>query len=87
MSSMGLAAEIWKKEGLRGFFKGFTACFYAATACGIIYFALYKLLKGVFKDLIGEKNDLALCYMISSMTSALLTLGVQYPYDLIKCRF
>ena len=83
---LSLVNKIWRKEGLYGFGKGFSACFYGAAACGFLYFALYKFLKGVFKDSFGSSVDMAVCYMLASFASETLTLLVQYPYDLIKCR-
>ena len=81
-----LVNKIWQKEGLYGFGKGFSACFYGAAACGFVYFALYKFLKGIFKERFGGTVDMALCYMLASFVAETLTLSVQYPYDLIKCR-
>ena len=49
-SMFSLVHKIWRKEGLYGFGKGFSACFYGAAACGFLYFALYKFLKNHFKD-------------------------------------
>ena len=55
MTSVGLVNEIWRKEGAKGFGKGFSATFYSATACGFIYFTFYKFLKGVTRDFFGEE--------------------------------
>ena len=83
---LSLVNKIWVKEGIAGFGKGFSACFYGAAACGFMYFALYKYLKGVFKDKFGSAMDMAFCYMLASFAAETMTLLVQYPYDLIKCR-
>ena len=69
-----------------GFGKGFSACFYGAAACGFLYFAIYKALKGIFRDLFGDGIEMAVCYMLASFAAETLTLSIQYPYDLIKCR-
>ena len=71
-----LVNKIWQKEGLYGFGKGFSACFYGAAACGFIYFALYKALKGVFKDYFGDNVEMAVCYMLASFSAETLTLLV-----------
>lgn len=81
-----LVSKIWQKEGVYGFGKGFSACFYGAAACGFLYFAIYKYLKNVFKENFGSGLDLAFCYMLASFSAETMTLLVQYPYDLIKCR-
>ena len=83
---LSLVNKIWQKEGLYGFGKGFSACFYGAAACGFLYFALYKFLKSVFKENFGSSLDMAFCYMLASFSAETITLLVQYPYDLIKCR-
>ena len=81
-----LMSKIWAKEGLYGFGKGFTACFYGAAASGVIYFSLYKYFKNTFRETFGPGVDMAMCYMLASFSAECLTLLVQYPYDLIKCR-
>ena len=81
-----LVNKIWRKEGLYGFGKGFSACFYGAAACGFLYFAIYKFLKNKFKENFGSALDLALIYMLASLSAETFTLLIQYPYDLIKCR-
>ena len=45
MSMSSMIYKIWAKEGLYGFGKGFSACFYGAAASGFIYFSLYKYFK------------------------------------------
>ena len=85
-NTVKLVSQIWRKEGIRGFSKGFSACFYSAAACGFLYFSIYKYLKDVVRDLLDEDSDLAFCYMIASTCAGFCTLGVAYPYDLIKCR-
>ena len=45
VSSLNMVRKIYTKEGLYGFSRGFSACFYGSIVCGFIYFALYKKLK------------------------------------------
>ena len=59
-----------------GFGKGFSACFYGAASCGFLYFALYKYLKGIFKDQFGSGIDMAVCYMLASFAAETCTLLV-----------
>jgi len=74
---LSFMSKIYAKEGLYGFGKGFSACFYGAAAAGFMYFSLYKLFKGVFKDnLVSEGVDMALCYMLASFSAECLTLLV-----------
>lgn len=51
VSSLSMVQKIYAKEGLYGFSKGFSACFYGSAICGFIYFSLYKLFKTQFKDM------------------------------------
>lgn len=83
---LSLVNKIWRKEGLYGFGKGFSACFYGAASCGFLYFAIYKYLKGTFRDHFDDNVDDAVCFMIAAFSAETITLLVQYPYDLIKCR-
>lgn len=69
-----------------GFLKGFSAAFYGAAIYGFAYFSIYKILKGYFKDRFEGKVDMAVCYLLASFTTEVLTLSVKFPYDLIKCR-
>jgi len=85
-STSSLVSKIWSKEGIYGFGKGFSACLYGSAACGFIYFSLYKAFKKYFTEVFGHSLDMAFCFMLASFTAELLTLSVQYPYDLIKCR-
>lgn len=86
MSSLSMVKMIYKKEGVFGFSKGFSACFYGSVACGFIYFSLYKLFKGVFKDYLGDEYNIAWTFFLASFGAELCTLVIYYPYDLIKCR-
>ena len=49
-SSFKIIRNIYSKEGIYGFSKGFSAMFYGSAACGFIYFSLYKFCKIHFKD-------------------------------------
>ena len=86
VSTRAMVSRIWAKEGLAGFGRGFSACFYGSAVAGFTYFALYKFLKDVYKELFGNNIDMAFIYLAASLTAESLTLSVQYPYDLIKCR-
>ena len=50
ISSLSMVQKIYAKEGLYGFSKGFSACFYGSAICGFVYFSLYKLFKTHFKE-------------------------------------
>lgn len=85
-SSIHMVRKIYNKEGLSGFSKGFSACFYGSVFCGFIYFSLYKLFKGFFKEYLGESYNIAWSFFIASFAAEFFTLIVYYPYDLVKCR-
>ena len=86
ISTLSMVNKIWRKEGLYGFSKGFSACFYGASICGFMYFSLYKAFKVYFTDYFGDSVDTAVSFLLASFCAELITLSVQYPYDLIKCR-
>ena len=86
ISMMSMVKKIYVKEGVYGFLKGFSACYYGSVACGFIYFSLYKLFKIYFKDLFGESYNIAWTYFMASFAAEFFTLIVYYPYDLVKCR-
>jgi hypothetical protein len=44
-SSLHMVRRIYAKEGLYGFSRGFSACFYGSAICGFLYFSLYKVFK------------------------------------------
>lgn len=86
ISSLKMVRMIYLKEGLYGFSKGFSACFYGSIFCGFIYFSLYKLFKIHFKEWFGEGYNIAWTFFMASFVAEFFTLFVYYPYDLIKCR-
>lgn len=85
-SSLKIVEKIYKKEGLKGFSRGFSACFYGSVACGFIYFSLYKLFKIYFKDYFSKDTNMAVIFFAASFVAEFFTLLVYYPFDLIKCR-
>lgn len=86
ISSMGMASKIYAQEGIYGFSKGFSACYYGSIACGFIYFSLYKLLKTEFRNVFGDNQSLATTCFVSSFFAEMITLFVYFPYDMVKCR-
>ena len=86
ISSSMMVRKIYAKEGVYGFLKGFSACYYGSVVCGFLYFSLYKLFKIYFKDLFGDQYNIAWTYFMASFAAEFFTLIVYYPYDLIKCR-
>lgn len=85
-STLNFVKSIWAKEGIAGFAKGYSACFYSSASVGFVYFVIYKVMKDVVKERLSEGSDLALCYLLSSLISQVLCLSIEYPYDLVKCR-
>lgn len=86
ISSFGMVKAMYMKEGLIGFSKGISACFYGSIACGFIYFSLYKLFKKWIKDWLGSEYHMAWTYFSASFLAEFFTLIVYYPFDLVKCR-
>lgn len=86
VSTTSMISKIYAQEGIKGFGRGFSAMFYGGIVYGFCFFAIYKVIKGYFKDYFDGSVDLAICYLLASFTTEVLTLSVKYPYDLIKCR-
>lgn len=83
---MSMISKIYRKDGILGFGKGFSAAFYGGAIYGFAYFTVYKILKGHFKEFFGDTIDMTLCYFLASFTAECICLLVKLPYDLIKCR-
>jgi hypothetical protein len=83
---MGMVHKIWAKEGIHGFVKGFSACFYGATFVGFLYFCLYKMLKTHLVNYLPSSWDIGLVFASAALTAETLCLGIKFPFDLIKCR-
>jgi Mitochondrial carrier protein len=85
-STIKIFKSIYRKEGLFGFSKGFSAMFYGSVFCGFIYFSLYKWFKMYFKERFEPSTNPAAVYFVASFTAEFFTLLIYYPFDLIKCR-
>lgn len=85
ISSFNMVQAIYNKDGMGGFAKGFSACFYGSIVCGFIYFGLYKAFKNFCKERFPKMNYTLLCFSCSFMAEA-FTLIVYYPFDMFKCR-
>jgi hypothetical protein len=86
VSTLHMVKKIYQGEGLYGFSKGFSACFYGSVFCGFIYFTLYKTFKTYFRELFGDNYNIAWTFFVASFVAEFFTLIVYYPYDLVKCR-
>ena len=85
-SSLKIATKIYAKEGIQGFSKGFSACFYGSAVCGFLYFSLYKVFKVYSKEWFGDKYNVTFLFFGAAFAAEFFTLLVYYPYDLVKCR-
>jgi hypothetical protein len=86
IGSFKMVEQIYNKEGIRGFGKGFSAMYYGSIACGFIYFSMYKVLKHYFSNLFGPNKSIAWTFFCASFVAEFFTLIVYYPFDLIKAR-
>jgi len=71
-----MMSKIWEKEGIKGFGKGFSACFYGSCLVGFIQFYFYKNFKTMYKEYFEGKVDLAFIYSTASLSAMCLTLSV-----------
>ena len=86
ISTTSMINKIYRKEGIIGFGKGFSAAFYGAAIYGFSYFVIYKMIKSYLAEKFEGKVDMAVCYVLAAFVTECLTLSVKFPYDLIKCR-
>lgn len=85
-SMLSLTKKIYSKEGIFGFYKGFSACLYGSLFAGLTYFYFYKFFKNKISNHFDNKLDITWVAMPASFIAELITLCVYYPYDTIKCR-
>ena len=78
--------EIYKKEGVYGFARGFSACFYGSIFQGFAFFFMYKSTKLALYDALGKDANPTLVYLLASAFAEAVTIMVHFPYDMIKCR-
>ena len=78
--------QIYTKEGVFGFGRGFSACFYGSIFCGFTFFSLYKLIKLKLYEIFGVTANPTMIFFIASIFAELATVTVHFPYDMIKCR-
>jgi solute carrier family 25 iron transporter 28/37 len=76
--------DIWKKEGLRGYFRGITAVFWGAAPAHAVYFSVYELLKNhlINRFMIHEH----LAFSIAGVIATLMSDAIFCPTDAIKQR-
>ena len=80
ISTYNLMKEIWAKEGLYGFGKGYTAMFYGSACFGFVYFSAYKYLKGLYRENKERKGAkftaTTSCFMFAAFYAELIGLSV-----------
>ena len=86
MSTMQHIKQIYKKEGVYGFGRGFSACFYGSIFCGFSYFFMYKTTKLKMYEYFGQDVNPTAVFLTASVIAEMITLIVHFPYDLIKRR-
>merc|ERR1711957_201964 len=83
-TTMQMLNKIWLREGVPGFAKGFSACMYGSALTGFFFFMAYKKIKVELKA--REVANDSVCELVAGLAAECCVLGVQYPYDLVKCR-
>jgi len=78
--------RIYQKEGLFGFAKGFSACYYGSPLYGFIFFYFYKQIKLWFKEVFGDTINPIYVFISASLVAEAWAMVVGFPFDLIKCR-
>lgn len=83
-----MVSRIYKTEGLKGFYQGYSTVYYSQAVSGFIYFTVYKSIKKLMKDNTQSKSASvsALIYAAASTLAEIVTLAFYYPYELVKIR-
>jgi solute carrier family 25 iron transporter 28/37 len=75
--------NIWRANGIGGFFRGITAVFWGAAPAHAVYFSVYEILK---KELKVLKLQESLLFSMAGVIATLLSDAVLCPMDAIKQR-
>lgn len=89
VQNMNVAEQIkyvYNKEGLFGYARGFSACFYGSIFCGCVYFYLYKHVKMNQHKVFGDSLSPSMVVITASMIAEMFAVIIHFPYDMIKCR-
>ncbi|KAJ3260165.1 hypothetical protein HK103_001241 [Boothiomyces macroporosus] len=79
------AVDIWTKQGLFGFYRGYGTTIFREIPFACIQFPLFESLKKVYRNIKGKNInavEAGLCGMVAGGTAA----GLTTPLDVIKTR-
>lgn len=81
-----MSSRMYKTEGFKAFYKGYTCTLYGSVAYGFLYFAGYKQIK---KELSEKYPNIGMTtrIVLAAFLAETVALIVYYPYELIKVRF
>ena len=83
---MSHVKKIFNNHGYSGFFRGYTGCFYQGLLYGFTFFLIYKDIKDYMHEKFEDKFSPALVSVVASTIGETLTLGVCFPFELVKAR-
>jgi len=81
-TSMGIMKDVWKTEGLKGFYRGYSSVFGRESSAMGVYFGSYEYLKSRARRADGT-IPIGLM-LLSGGTAGILTWVCNYPIDVIK---
>ncbi|XP_065842256.1 solute carrier family 25 member 36-like [Oscarella lobularis] len=90
-SAVKCVKDVWRREGLRGFYRGLTAS-YAGTSETAIYFVLYERFKenlrkqGLLENSQSTTSTDVIQYMIASACAKLTATVIAYPHEVARTR-
>ena len=81
--------QVYKNYGPYGIYRGFTTAYYGTSVAGYVYFLIYKGMKTELKDRYKPQTQkqTSAIYIFSSILAEIVTLGLYYPYEVIKVRY
>mmetsp|Transcript_860 Transcript_860/g.1044 ORF Transcript_860/g.1044 Transcript_860/m.1044 type:complete len:330 (+) Transcript_860:85-1074(+) len=80
------ARTIWKREGLRGLYRGFGPTAFGSAPASCIYFTTYELSKDFLTRKVGGEGDAFHVHFLSGLTAETVSCVLWVPIDVVKER-
>eukprot|EP01104_Vermistella_antarctica_P012528 TRINITY_DN3649_c0_g1_i1.p1 TRINITY_DN3649_c0_g1~~TRINITY_DN3649_c0_g1_i1.p1 ORF type:complete len:370 (-),score=30.51 TRINITY_DN3649_c0_g1_i1:66-1175(-) len=89
-STIDWVSRIWKGEGLRGFYRGFGACWFRDMPAFALYFGVYEGYRGLFTEVDSHgmlvKDAPVVHQLMAGGLGGVASWSVTYPFDVIKSK-
>lgn len=81
-----MLSQVYKKEGMRGFFRGYSTLVMMRAVGLPFYFGGYECSKGMYNAYFQTNKLSALGALISGGIAGIVFWSANYPFDLVKAR-